>query len=373
MRTTQIMWVILLAAVSCRQRYDPPVVSSGATFLVVEANLNPQGLTSILLTRSVPLGTGSAIKPELNAQVTVEGKDNTTRQLSGIGNGRYNNANLSLTIGTEYRLRIKTTNGKEYLSEYVKARKTPAIDSIGYEQESEGLRVQAYTHDVTKQTRYYRWDFDETWEIHSPYPSSYIYDVGNPRPTIRARIFPDEDVAVCWKYENSSTIILANSTKLQDDIIYKAPVQFISNGSEKLAVRYSILLRQYALDREAYNFYELMKKNTEDIGNIFSPQPSEIRGNIKNASDDKEYVLGYVTSSTVEEQRKFIQIPWKFFMVCNIVKVPDIPDSIKFYFGPGNSLIPYAYNFPPPIWSGTEAQCVDCTKRGGNLKRPSYW
>jgi hypothetical protein len=371
MKRMQIIWVILFAAVSCRQRYDPPVISSGNTFLVVEANLNPQGLTSILLTKSVPLGRGTAIRPEQNAQVTVEGKDNSIRPLSSIGNGRYNNANLGLTIGADYRLHIKTSDGKEYLSDYVKAKKTPVIDSIGYELESLGLRVQAHTHDVTKQTRYYRWDWDETWEIHSTFPSNLIYDpvIKN----IRNRIFPDEDVSVCWKYESSSSIILANSTRLQDDIIYKAPVQFIPNGSEKLAVRYSILLRQYALDKEAYNFYELMRKNTEDIGNIFSPQPSEIRGNIKNVTDGREYVLGYVTASTVEEQRKFIQIPWHFFMSCNITRVPDIPDSVKFFFGPGGPLIPFSYDNPPPYYSGSEPQCVDCTKRSGNLKKPSYW
>jgi hypothetical protein len=371
MKRILIMWVILLAAVSCRQRYDPPVISTGNTFLVVEANLNPEGLTSILLTKSVPLGRGSAIKPELNAQVTVEGKDNSIRLLSGIGNGRYNNPNLGLTIGTEYRLHIKTNDGKEYSSDYVKAKKTPVIDSIGYEREAEGLRVQAHAHDVTKQTRYYRWDFDETWEIRSNFPSNFIYDATIKK--IRNRIYPDEDVSVCWKYETSSTIILANSTRLQDDIIYKAPVQFISNGSEKLAVRYSILLRQYALDKEAYNFYELMRKNTEDIGNIFSPQPSEIRGNIKNVNDPREYVLGYVTASTVEEQRKFIQIPWGFFMNCNVTRVPDIADSIKFFFGPGGPLIPYAYDNPPPYYSGSEPECVDCTRRGGNTKKPSYW
>jgi len=113
-----------------------------------------------------------------------------------------------------------------------------------------------------------------------------------------------------------------------------------------------------------------MKKNTEDIGNIFSPQPSEIRGNIKNISDSKEYVLGYVTVSTVEEQRKFIQIPWQFSMYCTITKVPR--DSVVYYFA-GGSLIPFAYDEPPPVYSGSEAQCVDCTKRGGSLKRPSYW
>lgn len=360
---------------ACRQNYEPPVISSGTVYLVVEANLNPQGVTSILLTKSVPLGRGNAIKPELNAKVTVEGKDNSIRTLSSIGNGRYNNANLGLTIGEDYRLHIKTTDGREYLSEYVKARKTPVIDSIGYEMERKGLRVQAYAHDISKQTRYYRWDFDETWEIHSTFPSLYIYDVNLKR--VRYRVFPDEDVAVCYKYGTSSTIILANSTKLQDDIIFKAPVQFIPNESEKLSVRYSILLRQYGLDKEAYNFYELMRKNTEDIGNIFSPQPSEVRGNIRNPNDGKEYVLGYVTASTVEEKRTFIVVPWNFRQLCSSTRVPDIPDSVRFYFGPGGTLIPYAYDpqpaIPPPYYTGSELECVDCTKRGGSTTKPPYW
>jgi len=365
---------LIFSVIGCRQHYDPPIISSGVVYLVVEANLNPQGVTSILLTRSVPLGRGSAIKPELNAQVTVEGRDNSIRPLSSIGNGRYNNSNLGLTIGNDYRLHIKTIDGKEYLSEYVKARKTPVIDSIGYELENKGLRVQAYAHDLTKQTRYYRWDFDETWEIHSTYPSVYIYDV--PTKNIRSRVFPAEDVQICFKYETSSTINLGNSTKLQDDIIYKAPVQFIPSESEKLSVRYSILLRQYGMDKEAYNFYELMKKNTEEIGNIFSPQPSEVRGNIRNPNDAKEYVLRYVTASTVEEKRAFIVIPWNFRQNCNSIDVPDIADSIRFYFGPGANLIPYQYTIPPigkPYYTGSEKECVDCTTRGGSTTRPSYW
>jgi hypothetical protein len=371
MKRILILLMSIVAAVGCKQRYDPPVVSSGTSYLVVEANLNPSGLTSILLTRSVPLGRTSVIKPEINAQVTVEGKDNSIRPLTHIGNGRYNNSNLGLTIGNEYRLNILTVGGKKYVSDYVKAKKTPVIDSITHEREAEGLRIHAHAHDPSKLTRYYRWDFDETWEINSRYPSNLIYDI--PTKKIRNRLFPQEDVAVCWKYENSATIVLANTTRLQEDVVYKAPVQFIPNESEKLSVRYSILLRQYALEKEAYNFYELMRKNTEDIGNIFSPQPSEIRGNIRNPDDPKEYVLGYVTVSTVEALRTFIRIPWNFFQDCRVTEVPDIPDSIQFYFGPGGSLIPYAFNNPPPSYSGSAPECVDCTRRGGNTTRPSYW
>jgi hypothetical protein len=130
------------------------------------------------------------------------------------------------------------------------------------------------------------------------------------------------------------------------------------------------------MDKEAYNFYELMKKNTEEIGNIFSPQPSEVRGNIRNPNDAKEYVLGYVTASTVEEKRTFIVIPWNFRQNCNSINVPDIADSIRFYFGPGAVLIPYQYTIPPtglPYYTGSGKECVDCTTRGGSTTRPSYW
>jgi len=371
MKRIYIILAIIVGALACRQPYDPPVNSSNKTYLVVEANLNPQGATTISLTRTFGLDRNTTVRGELNAQVSVEGKDNTTRSMTSIGNGRYTSNNLNLIINNEYRLRIKTTDGKEFLSDYVKAKKTPVIDSIGWEKEQEGLRIYANTKDVTNATRYYRWDFDETWEIHSHFPSSYIYEPTTGR--IRDRKFPQEDVSVCWKYGTSSTIVLANSTRLADDIIYKAPVHFIENGSEKLAVRYSILLRQYALDREAYNFYELMKKNTEDIGNIFSPQPSEIRGNIKCLTDSKEYVLGFVTASTVESRRQFITIPWFWFQDCLSVKVPDRPDSIRYFFGPGGAYMPYSFDNPPPYYYGSYYECVDCTKRGGSTARPPYW
>ncbi|MEO5564953.1 MAG: DUF4249 domain-containing protein, partial [Chitinophagaceae bacterium] len=357
-----ILVVAICGLVACRQRYDPPVNSAKKAFLVVEANLNPQGPATISLTRTLPLETGGTVKGELNAQVTVEGKDNTTRTLVGLGNGRYTSINLNLIINNEYRLRIKTTDGKEYVSAFMKAKKTPVIDSIGWEKEKDGMRIYANTKDVANSTRYYRWDFDETWEIRSVFFSAYIYDNG----VIRNRIFPAEACNVCWKYSTSSTIVLANSTRLANDVIFKAPIQFIENGSEKLYIRYSIMLRQYALDREAYNFFELMRKNTEDIGSLFSPQPSEIRGNITCVNDPTDYVLGYVTASTIEAKRQFIQVPWQFFQDCRIVRVPAIADSIKFFFGPGGNLIPFAYDDPPPVYFGSTAECVDCRARGGS-------
>lgn len=366
-----LLGIILISGmISCKERFTPNVQSLEQSFLVVEGNLNAaQDSTVIRLTRSYKLDDTASLKFENNAQLTVEGSDNTTRSLSARGRGYYFSSNLNLTVGTGYRVRIRTTNGKEYLSDYVTARKTPPIDSISWEREDAGLRIFANTKDVTNATRYYRWDFDETWEIHSYYFSFYIYQ----RPNVRPRIFPAEDVSVCWKYDYSRHIPLANSVHLQNDVIYKAPIMLIENGDDRLSVRYSILVKQYALDKDAYNFFELMKKNTEDIGSIFAPQPSELRGNLHCTTDPDEYVLGYITASSMETKRVFIRVPWNFRQDCPDFTVPDIPDSILFYFGTG-SLYPYDFSADPgPHYQASHPDCIDCTLRNGSLVKPSFW
>ncbi|MCR6722468.1 MAG: DUF4249 domain-containing protein [Chitinophagaceae bacterium] len=252
-------------------------------------------------------------------------------------------------------------------------KQTPVIDSIGWTRGNDGVVVHANAHDDTGNTTYYRWEYEETWEIHSFFASGLIYDDGK----VRDRVFPDEERMVCWKDARSTSIIIASSAKLNGDRISEMPIVNIPNGHEKLAWRYSILVRQYALDKNAYEFYDLMKKNTESIGTIFDPQPSEIRGNFVCVTDPEEPVIGHVTASTVEEQRIFInssQVPnWVFVQNCPEQNVT--PDSIVYYFE-GGGYIPYDTkedNGNIEYYLASYAGCVDCTKRGGGRQRPSFW
>ena len=157
-------------------------------------------LQTLRLTRTFKLDDSARLRGEQNALVTVEGKDNTTRQLTMNGDGIYTSPNLNLVLNQEYRLRIVTANGKEYLSEYVIAKKTPVIDSVSFRQNDKGVQIYVTTHDNTNNTRYYLWNYDETWEIRTYYFSTYKYenDVRYPIPRTSA-----EDVSTCWKYGNS--------------------------------------------------------------------------------------------------------------------------------------------------------------------------
>lgn len=375
-----IVSLTLLTATGCREQYLPDIVAEAPDYLVVEAVLNAgEGGTSVRLTHTTKLDRISAITGEANAQVTVEGKDNSSVSLSYQGNGVYIHPDLNLVINNEYRLRIHTSAGKEYLSAYVVAKATPPVDSITLERRNDkGMNVQVNSHDDAGNTRYYRWEYEETWEIHSYYFSKYIYE----NKKVRRRVLPAEDVSVCWKHNNSTRIVLGTTTKLADDVISKIPILGFPFGDDRLSVRYSVLVRQYALEKEAYEYYDLLRKNTESLGTIFDAQPSENKGNITCISDPAEPVIGFVTASTIEEKRFFVsasEIPdWRFQEYCYAQVVTLIPDSTEFYFGTGGYK-PYdtididPIRTRPPAYLGAFDYCVDCTDRGGSTVRPSFW
>lgn len=365
--------IIVTAGFACREPYNPTIISSADAYLVVEGVLNAgAGPSTVRLSRSFKLDDNAQLRGEKNAQVMVEGKDNITRQLTMSGDGFYSSPNLNLTLGGEYRLRIITANGKEYLSDYVIAKKTPPIDSLGFKQDENGVEVYVNTHDESNNTRYYRWDYDETWEIRTYYYSNYKYVNGVVVPRGSG-----DDVSICWKYGSSTRIILGSTARLQSDIVFRAPLTFIGNGSEKLDVRYSMLLRQYALDKQGYEFYEMMKKNTEDIGTVFDPQPSEVKGNMKCVSNPGELVIGYVSAAMIEEKRFFISANeldrWRFEQDCPKSDIPDHADSIREAYAGGGSI--FSQIFPNGIarYEVAPISCVECPARGGSLIRPSYW
>ena len=164
---------------------------------------------------------------------------------------------------------------------------------------------------------------------------------------------------------------------MQTDIISQVPIIFIPDNSEKLAVRYSVLVRQYVLSKQAYDYLQVVKKNTESIGNIFGVLPSEVTGNIHGLSDPNEQVIGFLTGSPVQKQRIFINstdLPgWFYNQACSSFYVVNNPDSLKtfidnymVYDANVRGFVVLGYFFSDPL-------CVDCQYRGGTLTKPSFW
>ncbi len=377
-------FVFLLLVLGCKDKYNAPVVSPSTGYLVVEGNVNSgNGTTTITLSRTTKLDSLNT-KYEQGAIVKVEGDDNSSYSLAETGVGQYT-ADLNLTPTVKYKVSITTSNGKQYVSDFAPVKSNPPIDSISWQREhGDGVGIYINTHDPQNNTRYYQWEFVETWEFHSHFVSSIQYFVDNSTrpPTYSAGYRnalqqPDSSIYVCYKTVPSSNIFIGSTAKLSKDVVF-LPVVFIPHGDWKLSVLYSIEVKQHSLTKEGYEFLERMKKNTETTGSVFDAQPSELNGNIHCITDPKEPVIGYINISPVYSKRIFIsnsELPgWGYDESCFRMEIENISDSIK---AKGLGLTP---TYPNKLgmfgaivtFFASSVECVDCTLRGTNVK-PSFW
>lgn len=376
----QVMMALamILSLPACTDPFEAPGVAAGTPLLVVEGFLNAgTGATNVRISYSRPFSeeTQSEFVPIGHAAVSVEDEQGNSFTLQPVfGGGEYMAEDLPLISGRKYRLRITAGEGKEYLSDFVEVKPTPEIDSIGWELKDGGLQIYVNTHDPTNNTRYYRWEYDETWEFHTPYVSLYKYSEERNEMDVRS---PEEMVNICWDSGFSTSIITGSTTRLSEDVVYKQPLLFAPWGSQKMSVLYSIRVRQYAMTKEAFEYWETMKKNTEEIGSIFDPLPSNLRGNIHNVADPSEQVIGYISAGSVREKRIYIdndELPrdWNDPRFCEIIDVRM--DSLQYFFTDQVYLAisEWYEGLSLAGYKGTQRSCADCTLSGVTQK-PDFW
>ena len=364
-----------LLLTACKENYEPPVIKTNPNLLVVDGFINNStDTTSIHLSRTRKLSDEVTYSPEVNAQLTLEDAGGAILYyFQEMDNGNYIVPGMTLDVNRKYKLHINTADGKNYASDEIEVKQTPPIDSISWERQENGLTIFVNTHDPQNNTRYYRWDYINTWEYYSKYASGFKYENHEVIPRRR-----DEDVYTCWTTKNSTDLYLGSSAKLSDDVIHRSPVRFIPVNAIELSGLYSILVRQYAITKEGYEYFQNLKKITEQLGSIFDAQPSQLTGNIHLTGDLTEPVLGFVTASSVDQKRIFIKntevAPWSYRLQCDDRFVVPL-DSLENYFGNG-VYIPTTEYAPRGSIEGYYAganSCVDCTTHGGTNVKPGFW
>lgn len=371
----------------CAKPFNPPTITTNFNVLVVEGLINTGTDSTIFkLSRTVIIANVTTLNPETKAIVTVENAQGTSYSLPEKAKGTYAAPALNLDNTKQYRVRIKTANGKTYLSDLVSPKITPPIDSIGFTIKERALEIYANAHDASNNTRYYKYDYSEAWQFNARYPSSYISNGA----AIVART-PAQQIFYCYGRDTSANTVITSTTSLSQDVVYQLPIIDIDTSSEKIGTKYSILLAQTALSKDAYSFWDNLRKNTEQLGSIFDAQPSQLTGNVHNLADASEPVIGYISAGTVQKKRIYItkaQLPQSWVPAypysCNI-------DTANYDLVTGGM---YGYTFAPatliaiPVHgfviahsiltrggigeAYTSLECADCTIRG-KTQKPTFW
>ncbi|WP_242434525.1 DUF4249 domain-containing protein [Hymenobacter amundsenii] len=368
----------------CVEPYAPAIISAPPAYLVVDGFLNPRGVSTIRLSRSAALDAKTVPPAEARATLFIETQGGGPRYaLTETTPGTYVSAALTLDAARQYRLRISTRIGRQYASDFVPVKLTPPVDAVSWGAQGQDFNIYVSAHDDTRNSQYYRWEYDETWEVSSPYQPLIEYYDGALRPIRQA--FP----LVCWSTASSSRIVLNQTIALSEDRVTNFRMLTLPANTSRLARRYSILVHQQALTKAEYAYWDLLRKNTENIGSLFDPQPSQVTGNMHNLDDGQEPVLGFVGAHSVSDKRIFISraelpaavVPLSGYEAC----LP--PDTLK----PASGIPPptaedirlslfYAFNsqkyLPIEVVPGgvtaKERDCIDCRTRGTAV-RPSFW
>jgi hypothetical protein len=386
MRRLFLLWLLGggLALGSCIDRYTPEVAPAAQANLVVDGFLNAQGTTVIKLARTFSVNTKNTAPPEARAQVAIVDDAGRRYALAENPAGTYTSGALSLDPGRQYQLRITTAQGRDYASDSQPVVPAPPIDSLTWQLTPvQGVQIYLATHAASSAARYYRWEYDETYQFTSAFESSIEYVPSTNR--LRGR---RESIYRCWRTESSTAILQSNSTQLSQNTIASYPLQLVL-PDVRLRYGYSILVRQVAQTQAEYDYWERLRKNTENLGTVNDPLPGKVTGNVHALADATEPVLGYVGVHSVAQKRLFINA---------ITQLPK-PQPASVFFDPayancldtegvtplsralaqlktGNStaLQPIISLFTGDTIGSTMASpaCADCRVRGTNIK-PSYW
>lgn len=363
-----LLIVPVVVIYSCIEPFSPPEINNVESYLVVDGFLNIGGDSSTVILRNTQnTNDDSAPVTEPGAIITAESESGESYPFVEIGDGVYKLPPVNASAATKYRLAIRRINGREYVSEYVQVSITPPIDSVSYklDQGQNAMLVYVNTHDLNSNSRFYRWKFEETYEYRSAYYSGLERDFN--KMEVISRV---EDVSLCWRTLESKDIKLGSTVKLTDNIIKDLPVNVIRVETNKLLFKYSILVKQYALSREAFEYWTDLAKTTQGTGTLFDPQPSQVTGNIKCKTDSRELVFGYFSASTEATKRIFINEKLGTYPACFPPDTLEIADA----FNTTGVLLSY-YQDPMGKLSLLSSSdfCADCRAQGGTTRRPPFW
>lgn len=362
---------------SCRTPYDPEIPATELRILVVEGYLDTEGKASELkLSRTVPLSSEASMLPELGATVMLRGQNGQQFDLTEKGDGIYlfeRNIDESQT----YVLEILLRSGERFTSEELKPIVTPEILDGGYLRDEDGVEVFVSTQGNAEADDFL-WTYEETWIYRPRIRTTWIYD-----PQIRdVRLRTEgEQNSLCFKTETSPDIILETSSRFQDQVVFQRTIVEIPVGDERIMERYSILVSQKGIASKDVQFWEILKKNTEDIGSIFSPLPSLIGGNIKGL-DNQTPVIGQVSLGVIRQKRIYVNrndvAPWNYidpqFNDCVIAENPVMIPEYTTVFGNG-SIVPARELMVGTTIVGffpSSRRCTDCTLYASPV-RPEFW
>jgi len=390
-----IFTILVFLNNNCVEPYDiKPTTSENA--LIIKATItNEYKNQEIYLSKVFPLDSNGP-SPESNAVVKIIDDNQNTYNFIETIPGKYISSNeFEAQPNINYQLFITTQEGKSYTTEPTQLTSITQIDNLYPSLEVDDLGFENITlfvdsYNPNGDSRYYRYEFEETYKIVAPKWNQYdLVVVQNSNSYTIEKQLKTREEKTCYNTVNSNSIIQKETTGFIEDRVTKFPVRILSKDNTIISHRYSILVKQYVQSLEAFTFYKTLNKLSGSESIFSQNQPGFFGGNIFSVDSPNDKVVGLFEVSSVSTKRIFINyqdffpnqpLPPYFtecepFAPTNKPEGGDLSDlavtlnsgTVKYF---RDNLEPN-YTNPGP-YLVVPVECGDCTKYGTNVK-PTFW
>ena len=373
---------MLLAALgvsACVYPYEADIDETAVDNIVIEGDILVGAVSYFAISRVQGLNS-TYYEFDGAAEVRVEDSAGGSYACSGYSDDLGYAVDLTgADPSLEFRL-VVNAGGKEYMSPWGKVEGGCVIDGVSYSirEDYSSLDLLMSIHSENGSS-HFRYRYSEVWEYSSYYFAYCYYD------SERTVDFPygqvidypyGTNVYYCWNRENSRGINLATTSLMSEDRLVDYPFKSFGRSNEKLSILYKITLDVYPVSAESYAFYENLKSVSSPTGDLFSPIPSAMRGNIRCTEDENEIVYGYVAVVAPQSATLYIQRDGE---VANFYQAERRSDTAQEQVEESRWPSYYRMGYLPvtndPMqgcyWA--KAACVDCRKNGGTKDRPEDW
>jgi hypothetical protein len=371
----------MIMCLACIDPYSPDMLSIDYGILVIDGYFVPNDTTRITLTRTTTIDAEQSAVEEPPATVRIESDNGFSVVLTPQGGHLYTTPPLPVDTQANYRMTVRTADGRVYESEYVPLHTKTSVDSVAVHEESAGENVSfnVFSHDVANRSGYYSFQYDETWEYSAMDYSLYRWENGVVVPRKSAA-----ELYSCWNTRQSSDIRITSTVPLSADVVFDFPLVEMRQSDRRLYFAYSLFVRQYVLTAEAFSYWTITRKNSEELGGLFDPLPAQPNSNYRCTTDPGRPVVGFFTASEVSTRRLFIKRsdlrgPHELYQPtgyekceCKILPLEDLSEeNLR-----GHLIVDGLYEEQTSRLLGykiCETYCLDCRLAGGTLRRPDYW
>jgi hypothetical protein len=339
---------VLVPATSCKEVFEPDLLAAGNRIPVIKGLI--QEGTGPTVTLSYAMAYKDQISETVSgATVVISDNAGNSAELAETENGTYaaDAADFAGVLGRTYTLRVTWPDGSTYESAPQYLDRPPVIDSLYAEpatrtveafnyykqvipEVQEGLRIRADISDAGSGVRKYRFSTKVIKETVA------VIGKGN---TGSVSVYRWE-----LSYLDNATAVDYSLATAAGTVLRKHDTGFLRyfidrnletpTTSAPYILGWILVFKVSPVSDDVYAYYESVAKQLRSNDEVFSPDPAQVKSNIRCTSRPGDPVIGIFEASSLTTVCKVFA--WKNLDEYKSMDLPDFADTLNSGYQPVN-------------------------------------